>query len=463
MGEKSQLTLAEELVSFIDGTSCDSLPDNVVYYTKFFILDHLGCVLGARELTSSKIIVDTVKELGGQEQATILGYGLKTLMPNAALANATMGHSLEMDDARRGSATHPGVPVIPAALAVGESCNRDGKTLIDSVALGLETMIRVGESFLGVSHNQGFHPTGTCGVFGAAVAAGKALGLDREKMLNAVGIAGSQAGGLREARAQGTMGKRLQAGHASMCGVLSGLLAHKGFTGPATIFEGNDGFLRAYSYQDRYDGNLIREGLGERWEMLDTSIKVHACCRFLGPLIDCTLDIMRNNSIDVKEIKEVFATSSTTIIRTLTEPVERKVQPRTIVDAQFSLPYGIAVAAVRNKALVDEFTDESIKDPEILAVIPKIRWAIDPVDDKNYPDHYSATVTITTNDGKSYKSRIEYPKGDPENPVSQKELEEKFRVLAGNALSKDKIDDLLSCIWDLENLKSIRDLTRLLS
>jgi 2-methylcitrate dehydratase PrpD len=462
MSEKSQHTLAEELVNLIEKTDCDSLPDKVVYYTKFFIIDHVGCALAARDLKSSKMIVDTVKELGGREQATVMGYGVKTTMPHAALANAIMAHSLEMDDDHRVACMHPGVPIIPAALAVSESHDRDGKALIASVALGLETMIRAGESFLGVSYNQGFHPTGTCGVFGAAVTTGKLIGLDRQKMLNAIGLAGSQSSGLREARAQGTMGKILQAGHASMCGVLSGLLAQKGFTGPATIFEGNDGFLRAFSYKDTYDANLIREELGERWDMLETSIKVHACCRFLGPLIDCTLDIMRNNAIDVKDIKDVFATSSTTIIRALVEPVERKIKPQTHVDAQFSLPYGIAVAILRKKAFVDEFTDESIKDPDVLAFIPKIRWAVDPVDDANYPDHYSATVTITMNDGKEYKSHIDYPKGDPENPVSKEELEEKFRVLAGKAIGKDKIDALLSCIWNLENLESVRNLTKFL-
>ena len=284
------------------------------------------------------------------------------------------------------------------------------------------------------------------------------IGLDKNKMLNAMGIAGSQASGLREARAQGTMGKRLQAGHASMCGVLSALLAEKGFTGPATIFEGHDGFLRAYSYKDTYDGSRIIKELGNKWEMLDTSIKVHACCRWVGPIIDCTLDIIRNQPIDVYDIEEIFATSSTTAIKALTEPTDRKVRPKTVVDAQFSLPYGIAVAVIRKKAFVDEYSEQSIKDPEILALIPKVKWAVAAEDDKNYPDRYSATVTIKTRDGKKYKSRIEYPKGDPENPVYQDELEEKFKNLAAKALSENKIEALISQIWDLENLKSIRNL-----
>lgn len=462
MQRETQMTLAERVARLATETSYDSLPDKVKYFTKYLILDHIGCVLGAKELPSSKIIVDTVNEIGGSEQATVLGYGFKSSMPNAALANATMGHGLEMDDDHRVACMHPSVPVIPAALAAGEGYNRDGKGLVVSVALGLEAMIRIGESFSGVSYKQGFHPTGTCGVFGAAVAAGKMIGLHEGKMINAVGLAGSQAGGLREARAQGTWGKRLQAGHPSMCGVLSALLAEKGYTGPATIFEGNDGFLRAYSYKDTYDGTKIIEGLGERWEMLDTSIKVHACCRWTAPLIDCALDIVRNNPLDVAEIEEVVGSSSTMAIKALTEPTERKIKPQTVVDAQFSLPYGVAVAIVRKKAFVDEFTEESIMDPEILAVIPKVRWEADPEDDKNYPDCYSASVTIKTRDGKQHKSRAEFPKGDPENPVTQEELEQKFVNLACRTLDKDKVNDIISRIWDLENLENIRDLTDLL-
>jgi len=460
--EQKKLTLAELIGNFVCRTSYDELPENVRYYTKYLILDHLGCVLGAKELPSSKIVVDLIKYLGGTEQATVLGHGLKTSMQNAALANATMGHGLEMDDDHRVACMHPGVPVIPAALAVGENYNRDGKALIESVALGLEAMIRIGEAFLGVSYRQGFHPTGTCGVFGAAVAAGKMMGLNAEKLVNAIGIAGSQAAGLREARAQGTFGKRLQAGHPSMCGVLSALLAERGFTGPATIFEGDYGFLRAYSYKDTYDGSRISQGLGTKWEMLDTSIKVHACCRWTAPFIDCTLDIMRNQPINVEEIEEIFARSSSMAIQALTDPVERKVRPTTVVDAQFSLPYGVAAAAVRKKGFVEEFTEESIRDPNILSVIPKVKWEVDPEDEKNYPDCYSASVTIKTKRGKEYKSRVMFPKGDPENPVTREELEDKFRNLGGKYLSKKKTDDLFTRIWKLENLGSITEFTKLL-
>ena len=454
--------IAEKIAEFAETTNYDSLPENVIYFSKFFILDHLGCVLGGVPLKSSKIIAETIKELGGKEQATLVGYPFKTSMPNAALVNATTGHGLEMDDDHRIATMHPGVAVIPAALATGEGFGKDGKTLIVSVALGLETMIRAGEAFLGVSYKQGFHPTGTCGVFGAAVASAKTMVLNREGLVNALGIAGSQSSGLREARAQGTWGKRLQAGHPSMCGVLSALLAKRGFTGPATIFEGDDGFLRAYSYKDQYDGNQILQSLGKKWEMLETSIKVHACCRFAAPIIDCTLEIVRKNRIHVDEIDEIVASSSQIIIDAITKPKERKINPQTIVDAQFSLPYCVAAAVVRKKAFVEEFTEESIRDKNILALIPKVKWFIDPEDEKNYPQYYSATVRMKMKDGHEHKARLDYPKGDPENPVSKEEIEEKFLSLSEKILAKGNSLKVVDAIWNLESLRDVNQLTRFL-
>jgi 2-methylcitrate dehydratase PrpD len=357
---------------------------------------------------------------------------------------------------------HPGVVVIPAALAVGESYNRNGKAFLVAVALGLEAMIRTGEAFQGVSYKQGFHPTGTCGVFGAAVAAARIIGLGVKEMVNAIGIAGSQAAGLREARAQGTWGKRLQAGHPSMCGILSALLAERGYTGPATIFEGHDGFLRAYSYKDTYDKTRVIAGIGNNWQLLSTSIKVHACCRWTGPIVDGALEIVRQHPLKANDIEAVMVSSSTMAIKALTEPKERKIRPRTIVDAQFSLPYGAAVAIVRKKAFIDEFTENSIKDQEILNLIPKIKWRADPADDKNYPQSYSASVMIKMKNGKEYQSRVEFPKGDPENPVTQEELEDKFQDLAGRTISRDKVAKIISQVWNLEKLQSTLDLTNLL-
>jgi 2-methylcitrate dehydratase PrpD len=455
-------TLAEVFCDFAMEQKYDLLPDAVKYFSKFFVLDHIGCVLGGSRLTSSRIMLDVIKGIGGNKQATILGHNLKTSMPNAALVNATMGHGLEMDDDHRVACMHPGVPVIPAAMAVSEALGKDGKTFLRGVVLGLEAMIRIGEAFLGASYKQGFHPTGTCGVFGATVAATNIMGLNREKTINAIGIAGSQAAGLREARAQGTWGKRFQAGHPSMAGVLSALMARKGFTGPASIFEGGDGFLRAYSYQNQFNGNRIVDGLGKKWEMLDTSIKVHACCRFAAPIIDCTLEIVRKNEIAVDSIQEIMASSSTIIVDAITKPEERKIRPQTIVDAQFSLPYCVAVAVRRKKAFVEEFTEESIKDPKTLEIIPKIKWKIDPEDDRNYPKFYSATVSMKMKDGREFKAHLDYPKGDPENPVSKEELEDKFRSLAGKIIGKEKALKVISKISDLEKLKEMGNLTGLL-
>lgn len=225
---------------------------------------------------------------------------------------------------------------------------------------------------------------------------------------------------------------------------------------------GDDGFLRAYSFKNNYNGDRIIGEVGKKWEMLDTSIKVHACCRFAAPIIDCTLDIARKNDISADKIKEIKASSSTIIIEAITKPTDRKINPKTIVDAQFSLPYCVSVAVIRKKAFVEEFTEKSIKNRKILSLIPKVKWAIDPKDDENYPKYYSATVKIIMKNGKEYQSKVNYPKGDPENPVTKEELEQKFYELSYKIIGDKKVKEITKIVWDLENLRSLRNLTKLL-
>jgi 2-methylcitrate dehydratase PrpD len=378
----------------------EDIPVETTQNAKKFILDLFSCILGAKEIASSKMIADTVFELGGKQESTVLGYGFKTSPMMAALANGTMGHAFDMDDDHREGTQHPSVVVLPAVLAMAEKLGLDGKALLTAFIFGSEITIRAGEAFLGKSYFQGFHPTGTCGVFGSAAGVAKVLGLPKEKIALALGLAGSQAGGLLEWKAQGTWSKRLQAGHPSMCGVLSGLLAQKGYTSPSTVFEGEDGFIRAYSYKDQFDLKRLTDGLGKKWEMSDTSIKVHACCRFSAPLADCALDLYKQG-VKPENVKEILATGSKFTLKVLCDPPERKYNPQTVVDAQFSLPYAVACGIVKGRESIFEFTDESIKDPKVIELASKVKWELDPKAEQVYPKAYPATVIVKTKDGKT--------------------------------------------------------------
>jgi len=452
-----KLTISETIAEIGAKLKYEDIPIEATQNAKKFILDLFSCILGAKEITSSKIVADTVFELGGNPESTVLGYGYKTSTVMAALANGTIGHAFDMDDTHREGTLHCSVSVLPAVLAIAEKLGLDGKALLTAFIFGSEVTVRAGEAFLGKSYFQGFHPTGTCGVFGSAAGAAKVLGLPKEKIAFALGLAGSQAAGLLEWKAQGTWSKRLQAGHPSMCGVLSSLLAQKGYTSPSTEFEGEDGFIRAYSHKDQFDLKRLTDGFGRKWEMSDTSIKVHACCRFSAPLADCALDL-RRQGVTADSVAEILATGSKYTLKVLCDPPERKYKPQNIVDAQFSLPYAVACGIVKGRESIFEFTDESIKDPKVIELASKVKWEMDPKAEEVYPKIWPATVIVRTKDGKTYTAHVDYPKGDPENAVSFSEVEEKFRLLAGLTIGKTKIDRVIEYCANLEKLDNVNKL-----
>lgn len=456
-------TVAQIVSRFALNLHYEDLTPEIQHLTKRFILDNIGCILGGGREESSKEIVKVVSELGGEPQSTVIGFNFKTSCLNAAMANGTVGHALELDDDHRVGTQHPAVEVVPTALSVGEFVGATGEEIIAAVCAGCEIAIRVGEAFLGDAYYQGFHPTGTCGVFGSAVAAGKLLGLTEEQMINALGIAGSQSSGLREWKASGAWTKRFQAGHANFAGTIAALMAKKGYTGPWTIFEGTYGVLRAYSYQLHYDENVIIDKLGEKYEMADTSIKPHACCRFAQPLVDAALKVVNAHDLWPKDIKSVkIGTGKNTLIA-LTEPHERKWNPQTGVDAQFSLPFSVAVAITRRVALAEEFTETYFKNPEILAFMERIEGYLSPEVEACWPESYPAIATVETYDGQVYTDKVDFPKGDPENPVTDEELVTKFKYLTKGFIDDELVPQVIDAVLHLESCDNVAKIVALLA
>lgn len=460
--KKADKKIAEIVADFITSQKYEDLPPKITEHVKHYIIDLIGCTVGASREHQANAMLDFVKSEGGNPNSSVFAHGLKTSAMNAALANGTMGHSFDFDDDHREGTMHPTVAVMPGVFALGEKIGANGKDFLRSLILGLEVMIRVGESFLGKTYYQGFHPTGTCGVFGAAAGCALIMGLNPKQVTYALGLAGSFAAGLLEWRTEGSWQKPLQAGHPAMCGVLSAELAQHNFIGARTIFDGPDGFIRAYSYQDIYDYDRITETLGQKWEMDETSIKVHACCRFGAPVADCALDLYKQG-VRAKDVEKILAKVGDFTVRVLCTPPEPKIRPVTHVDAKFSLPYTLAVALVKNKTGVDEFREEVLRDPEVLALIDKISWEVDPEAEKFYPKAYPATIIATTKDGRTFQAHVDYPKGDPENPASLEEIVAKFDMLTEKFYNKDRrkriVDEIMK-IDKIDNIAKIGDLLR---
>ena len=453
--------IAEVLAEFTVRQKYEGLPKETIEKVKHYVIDVIGCIVGASQEQQARVLIEVMKKEGGNPHSSVFAHGFKTSSINAAMINGTMGHTFDFDDDHREGTMHPSVAVFPAVFALGEKLGARGKDLMRAFILGLEVMIRLGESFLGKSYFQGFHPTGTCGVFGAAAGCALLLGLDVKQTKYALGLAGSFAAGTIECTGEGAWQKPLQAGHPAMSGVLAAFLAEKNFIGTGTIFDGPSGVIRAFSFKDQYDYGRITENLGRKWEMMDTSIKVHACCRFSAPVVDCALDLYRQG-VRAKDVKGIVAKVCNFTIQNLCYPRERKLHPVTHVDAQFSLPYAIAVAICKNRAGVDEFKKEALGDPEVLSLAERVTWELDPEAEAMYPKAYPATLVATLHDGRTFESHVDYPKGDPENPASLEDIVNKFHSLTERLFDQKKREKIIERVKKLEEVKNIAQIADLL-
>ena len=284
-------TVTQTLAEFVAHCNEQTIPPLVLARAKLFALNSLIVALAGARATSSKLVVALVEKLGGTRRPAS-SAGRSASVTQAALCNGAITHAVELDDDHRTSVLHPGTVVLPAALAMAEYCGADGKTLLAGLVAGYEMMTRIGDAFLGQQYYAGFHSTGTCGVFGAAGAAGRILGLDERRLTTAFGIAGTQAAGLGEWALDGSWIKRLHPGKSAEAGIIAALLASAGFTSPNTILEGTQGFLKAFSYRDKWDESIILKDLGVVYRGHATSFKPYACCRFSHQVVDAALAVI---------------------------------------------------------------------------------------------------------------------------------------------------------------------------
>jgi 2-methylcitrate dehydratase PrpD len=449
-------TVTEQMAWFVVNCDINKMPKEVVERAQMFVLDYLGVALTGSFIKSSRIIGDVVETMGGKEKCTVIGREYRSSPMMAALVNGTTGHAIEMDDDHRTSVLHPAVAVVPAALAVAEWIGASGAKVVEGVVAGYEVMTRIGDAFVGTQYYEGFHPTGSCGVFGAAAAAARILDLPHEAVVRALGIAGTQAAGLEEWKTDGSWIKRLHPGKSAEAGVLSALLAKEGYTGPATIVEGVYGFLKAFSFQRKWDVAIMMRGLGTEYRGFGTSFKPYSGCRFYHQVIDATLALTREHKIKSEDVKEVTVRVYRTAYLTLFEPASRRYRPGTIVDAQFSIPYAVAVTIMFGPPMPAHFTDEAIKDSKILALCAKVKGVPDAEYEKGYPARFPTEVTIITNDGRKVTNFVDLPSGDPENPTYvtkgrfEQEIVDKFRALLGYQPDyKARTEDMVTTLTSL--------------
>ena len=445
------MTVTRQLANFVVDTNFKDIGIKVREHAKLCILDWFGAALAGSLEPNAKIITSIMREMGGKKQSTIIGTRNQTSSINAALANGIIGHTIELDDIHEEAIIHPAAPVIPAALAIGEYNNISGRDLITSIILGYEVEIRIGCA-INPSHYRFWHTTGTCGTFGAAAAVGKILGLDCEKMIHALGIAGTQAAGLVEVF--GTMSKSLNPGRAARDGVLSALLAQKGFTSSDLILEADKGYCRATA--EEYDFDKITENLGNGFELTNNIFKLHASCGHTHGAIDAVLNLTKKNDVKLDGIDEIIVETYPSAV----ELVGKNFEPKTASEGKFSLPYCLATALIFRKVGIAEFTKERLKDSRILELSRRVKVTVNP----EYVNARlgCAKVTLRTVDGEEFSNRVDVPKGYPKNPLTKVELENKFRNLASSVLPSGQIEKIILTLRNLDKLDNVKVLIALL-
>lgn len=453
-------SISEKIAKYYIESDPSAIPEEVIARTKEIILDWLGNAVGGSNLESTEIVRKAMIPKDYTGTTTVMGGGYAPT-DKAAFINAASSHGLEMDDSNIQACGHPAVVVVSPAVAVGEELDSCGMELIRAVIFGYDAMVRVGRAVNQDKHfERGFHPTATVGIFGGTTAVSMLKKFGAEKLKNALGIAGGFSAGNLECYADGTLTKRLNPGHASMCAITASNLADVGYRGPRWIFEGKCGFLHAYS-DDVTPENMLKNLDYSEYPIMYTAFKPYASCKYTHAPIDCVIKLMKNNSIKADDIEKISVDVVSMAVRAVVEPREIKYNPPVVGAAQFSLPYSVAVAALYGQASVDQFQDHLLQDPQIKAMMNRVEMEQSGKLDKYLPYVFASTVSITTKDGKEFSDLTTYTKGDPENPMSPQELKDKFFSLACRTVSPEKAQQLYDAVMDLENI-SVRDLTALL-
>jgi 2-methylcitrate dehydratase PrpD len=450
----TEMTAAERIAAWTTSLSLEDVPAEVLAAAKLHLLDTLGCGLAASAMGVATEGRETMAELGGEDQATVIGLGSGLPAAGAAFANAMVCHGLDYDDTHSDSVAHVTVVTGPASLAVGEAVGARGGDVLAALVGANEIVTRVGMAASGLFHKRGFHPTAVCGVFGAATAAARLDGLDEERTASALGIAGSLASGIFAYLVDGTPTKPIHPAWAAHGAVLASRLAAHGAEGPPSVFEGRFGlyhsFLGAEKGEIDLDGQLA--DLGSRWETPRIAYKPYPACHFMHGSLGAVAEAAEGLSPD--EVADVLVTVPEAGVPLVLEPAASKAAPRSEYEAKFSLQYSAAAMIVHGRVGVASYSDEAIAEPRVLDLAKRVRYETKPY--PTYPKAFPGGVRIRTTDGRTLEADLPHQRGGPENPMSPEEVRRKFRENAGLALDPGASEQLEEAVLALEEQDDLR-------
>jgi len=437
----------QALAGFIRASQVSDLPHKVAHEAKRAILNWMGCAIGASEHPTINNALAALLPFCGPQQATILGRRERTDILHAALMNGMSSHTFDFDDTHLKTVIHPAGPVASAILALAEYMPVTGPQFLHAFALGVETECRIGNAVYPSHYDAGWHITGTAGVFGSAAAAGKLMGLSETQLVWALGMAATQASGLREMF--GSMSKPLHPGMAAKNGLYAALLAGKNFTSATQGIEGRRGFANVLATARDY--SQITQGLGETWELLLNTYKPFACGIVIHPVIDGCIQLRNEHRMDVNAVESVEIR-----VHPLVLELTGKTRPQVGLEGKFSVYHSAAVALIDGAAGEAQYSDARVVDPAVVTLRGKVKPTVDAS-----VREAEAWVRIRLTDGRVLEKHVVDAIGSVERPMSDADLEAKFRGLCEPILDRDCIDALIEQCWSIESMPAMAPLAHM--
>jgi 2-methylcitrate dehydratase PrpD len=419
-----KISVAETLAARIVTLKPGSLPAATVRKCEDLLIDVVGLCVTAR---NEDYIESALAGCDDDGPCTAIGHARTLTATGAAFVNGTAAHGEDFDDTFEGGPVHAGAVVVPAVLAACERHNPDGRMALSGIAVGTEVLCRLSLVVPKAVHKAGFHPTAVFGVMGAAAGVGAALGLSAKQIVDALGIAGSMAGGIIEYLVEGAWTKRLHAGWAAQSGIRAALLARGGFVGPRTVFEGVHGLFHGFAHTAKGDYDALMGDFGTRWVTDTLAFKPYPCGTMAQPYIDCARRLTARG-IRAEDVTEILCEVAEGTVHRLWEPLADKQRPRNGYAAKFATPYLLATGFVHGSVGLGAFSESAIRDPRVLALAAKVNFVIDP--DNPYPNDYTGHIRATLTDGSIVEEHQPYLRGGAHEPLTRQDVTDKFALNA---------------------------------
>lgn len=445
-------TLSEALTTFALEFPGQDIPDDVLVKSRAHFLDALGIALASSTFDFAEAALQAAHELGTGAEAHAIGKNVLLPAPSAALVNGILVHGLDYDDTHIGAIYHASAPAVAAALAAGEVTSASGREVLNAYIIALEIGCRLAGAVPGAFHARGLHPTSLCGVFAATAAAARLHSASQEALVWAMGLAGSQAGGILEIGDSWL--KRLHPGWAAHSGLVADALGRAGFRGPSTVFEGQHGFYLSHVAEKLKGEQLPTHKLGAVWHLMDIALKPYPCCHFIHSFVDSVFAL--RDQISVNSIVRIDCALSPALHHLVAEPREQKIRPTTIYQALFSVPYTVALAFVKGRIDLSTYYDEPLDDPHVLELAERTHCINDPQSD--FPKQFPGEIRVLLDDGRIFTRRETASLGTSQRPLSRRSIENKFLANASRALGADGAQRVLKAVWEIDEMENICEL-----